>query len=129
MDVGRTRKQDEPKLPGTPYGEHVRARLWITGPRGGYLGVGKVQLLEAIAEKGSISQAAKAIGMSYKRAWQLVEELNGLGDSPMVTTETGGAHGGGTRLTERGEQAIRLYREFEAEFAAFVKKFPHPIDI
>jgi molybdate transport system regulatory protein len=118
-----------PKLPGTPYGRHVRARLWITGDKGGYLGVGKVQLLEAIAEKGSISQAAKAIGMSYKRAWQLVEELNGLGDSPMVVTETGGAHGGGARLTPRGEHAIKLYREFEAEFAAFVQNFPHPLDL
>ncbi len=118
-----------PKLPGSPYGRHVRARLWISGPRGGYLGLGKVALLEAIAEKGSISQAAKAIGMSYKRAWQLVEELNALGDTPMVVTETGGAHGGGTRLTERGERAIRLYREFEIEFAAFVEKFPHPIDL
>ncbi len=119
----------QPKLPGTPYGEHVRARLWITGTLGGYLGVGKVLLLEAIAEKGSISQAAKAIGMSYKRAWQLVEELNALGDSPMVVTETGGAHGGGTRLTERGERAVRLYRAFESEFAAFLKTFPQPFDI
>jgi molybdate transport system regulatory protein len=117
------------KLPGTPYGGPVRARLWITGGRGGYLGVGKVQLLEAIAEKGSISQAAKALGMSYKRAWQLVEELNGLGDSPMVVTETGGAHGGGARLTPRGEHAIKLYRAFEAEFAAFVRTFPHPLDL
>lgn len=118
-----------PKLPGTPYGEHVRARLWITGNNGGYLGVGKVQLLEAIAEKGSISQAAKAIGMSYKRAWQLVEELNALAGEPLVTTETGGVHGGGTRLTPRGERAIRLYRTLEAEFAAFVERFPHSLEL
>ncbi|MDM7322331.1 MAG: LysR family transcriptional regulator [Gammaproteobacteria bacterium] len=127
--MSRKPSKDAPKLPGTPYGGRVRARLWITGKNGGDLGVGKVQLLEAIAEKGSISQAAKAIGMSYKRAWQLVEELNGLGDSPMVVTETGGAHGGGARLTPRGEQAIRLYRTLEAEFAAFVERFPYPLEL
>ncbi|MGK0673892.1 MAG: winged helix-turn-helix domain-containing protein [Halothiobacillaceae bacterium] len=121
--------KDVSKLPGTPYGGRVRARLWITGDQGGYLGVGKVQLLEAIAEKGSISQAAQSIGMSYKRAWQLIKELNSLGDSPMVITETGGLHGGGARLTPRGEHAIKLYREFEAEFAAFVQTFPHPLDL
>ncbi|MEW6445866.1 MAG: winged helix-turn-helix domain-containing protein [Pseudomonadota bacterium] len=118
-----------PRLPGTPYGKQVRARLWITGPRGGYLGLGKVALLEAIAEKGSISQAAKAMGMSYKRAWQLVEELNALSESPMVLTETGGLHGGGTRLTERGERAIRCYRELESEFASFVEKTSQSFDI
>lgn len=118
-----------PPLPGTPYGKQVRARLWISGPQGGYLGLGKVALLEAIAEKGSISQAAKAIGMSYKRAWQLVEELNALGDTPMVVTETGGAHGGGTRLTERGERAIRRYRELEKEFVSFLDKSSQSFDI
>lgn len=120
--------KDAPKLPGTPYGGHVRARLWITGKEG-YLGVGKVQLLEAIAEKGSISQAAKALGMSYKRAWQLVEEVNRLGDSPMVLTETGGAHGGGARLTPRGEHAIKVYRQLEAEFSAFLRHLSHPIEL
>lgn len=110
------------KLPGTLFGKSVRARLWIEGRNGGFLGVGKVSLLEAIAEKGSISQAAKCMGMSYKRAWQLVEEMNALSEQPFVMTETGGAHGGGTRLTERGLHAIQTYRRLEEEFMQFVKK-------
>ncbi len=120
---------DAPRLPGTAYGGRVRARLWITGSRGGYLGVGKVQLLEAIAQQGSISRAAKALGMSYRRAWQLVEEMNALSEGPLVITETGGAHGGGARLTARGEQAIAMYRRFEAEFAAFVQSYPHAMEL
>ncbi len=117
------------KLPGTLYGGSIRARLWIEGSRGGYLGVGKVVLLEAIADKGSISQAAKSIGMSYKRAWQLVEEMNALGDQPLVTSETGGSHGGGTRLTERGMQAIKTYRQLEQDFSDFVKNKSQSIEI
>ena len=110
------------KLPGSPFGKSVRARLWIEGSNSGFLGVGKESLLEAIAEKGSISQAAKSMGMSYKRAWQLVEDMNALSEQPYVTTETGGAHGGGTRLTERGLRAIQTYRKLEQEFMLFVEK-------
>ena len=117
------------KLPGTLFGQSVRARLWIEGSCGGFLGIGKVSLLEAIAEKGSISQAAKSIGMSYKRAWQLVEEMNALGDTPLVTTETGGAHGGGTRLTERGLRAIETYHRLEQEFELFIQNSPQSFDI
>ena len=117
------------KLPGTLFGKSVRARLWIEGSHGGFLGIGKVCLLEAIAEKGSISQAAKTIGMSYKRAWQLVEEMNALSDAPMVITETGGAHGGGTRLTERGLRAIQTYHQLEKEFEFFIKNSGQSFEI
>ena len=117
------------KLPGSPFGKSVRARLWIEGSNSGVLGVGKVSLLEAIAEKGSISQAANSMGMSYKRAWQLVEEMNALSDHPFVVTETGGAHGGGTRLTERGLRAIQTYRTLEKEFESFIKNTAQSFEI
>ena len=125
----RTRSAMQKKLPGSPFGKSVRARLWIEGSRGGFLGIGKVSLLEAIAEKGSISQAAKAIGMSYKRAWQLVEDMNALADTPLVITETGGAHGGGTRLTERGLCAVANYRRLEIEFEKFIQNSSESFDI
>jgi molybdate transport system regulatory protein len=117
------------KLPGTLFGHAVRARLWIEGPQGGFLGIGKVSLLEAIVEKGSISQAAKAINMSYKRAWQLVEEMNALADTPFVVTETGGVHGGGTRLTERGFRAIQTYHALEREFELFINNSNQSFEI
>ena len=77
------------------------------------LGPGKVALLEAIGELGSISAAGRSIGMSYKRAWDLVEELNRGCEQPVVSTSPGGRDGGGSRLTPTGAALIRLYREIE----------------
>ncbi|RMX15410.1 LysR family transcriptional regulator [Vandammella animalimorsus] len=79
------------------------------------VGPGKVQLLEAIGEAGSISAAARRLGMSYRRAWLLVEELNGALREPAVRTTTGGAHGGGATLTPLGLQLVAHYRAAEAK--------------
>ncbi|MFT4190028.1 MAG: LysR family transcriptional regulator [Comamonas sp.] len=78
------------------------------------IGPGKVALLEAIAETGSISAAARRFGMSYRRAWLLVDEMNRSLRQPVASTATGGAHGGGATLTETGRQVIAHYRATEA---------------
>ena len=81
-------------------------RLFLDGLM---LGPGKIELLEHIRDLGSIAAAGRAMGMSYKRAWSLVEEMNaGLAD-PVVTSARGGAGGGGARVTEAGEAIIRHY--------------------
>jgi molybdate transport system regulatory protein len=77
------------------------------------IGPGKVALLEAIAETGSISAAARQIGMSYRRAWVLIDETNKALSSPVVSTIAGGSHGGGTALTPVGAQLIKHYRAVE----------------
>lgn len=77
------------------------------------IGPGKIALLEQIAANGSISAAGRALGMSYRRAWLLVEELNRLFAEPVVTAHPGGAGGGGTVLTEFGASVVGLYREIE----------------
>lgn len=77
------------------------------------IGPGKVALLEAIAETGSISAAARQLGMSYRRAWLLVDETNRALQEPAVSTAAGGARGGGTALTPVGEQLIKHYRAIE----------------
>ncbi|MDO4723314.1 MAG: LysR family transcriptional regulator [Comamonadaceae bacterium] len=77
------------------------------------MGPGKVELLEAIRDAGSISAAARRLGMSYRRAWLLVDELNGALREPAVCTVTGGAHGGGARLTPLGLQLVAHYRAAE----------------
>ncbi len=82
------------------------------------LGPGKVRLMELIAEHGSISAAGRAMGMSYRRAWLLVESLNRAFRGPLVETQTGGSHGGGAGLTELGRSVIRRYRSIEAEASA-----------
>ena len=78
------------------------------------VGPGKVDLLEAIGATGSITAAAKALGMSYRRAWLLVDTMNRCFATPVVTTEAGGAAGGGTHLTPTGAEVVRRYRRMEA---------------
>lgn len=104
-------------ISGDPAGEQAGPGLSIRlDPAPGLrIGPGKVRLLEEIGRNGSISAAGRALGMSYRRAWELVEDLNwGLG-RPVVETAAGGAGGGGARLTRLGERVIREYRSIEAE--------------
>src|SRR5436190_7583566 len=77
-------------------------RLRIAMGKGLILGPGKVDLLEAIERKGSISAASREMGMSYRRAWLLVEALNSMFGQPLVVAATGGARGGGAQITELG---------------------------
>ena len=76
-------------------------------------GPGKADLLEAIARTGSISQAAKSMNMSYRRAWQLVETMNHSFQSGLVETQKGGTHGGGAKLTDLGESILSQFRQME----------------
>jgi molybdate transport system regulatory protein len=77
------------------------------------IGPGKIALLEAIAETGSITSSAKKLGMSYRRAWLLVEETNRCLVRPAVQTVAGGRRGGGTSLTPVGIELVRRYRALE----------------
>jgi molybdate transport system regulatory protein len=87
-------------------------------PTGLRIGPGKIDLLDAIRATGSISAAARSLGMSYRRAWLLVEELNTGLREPAVAAESGGRHGGGATLTPVGQRVIDLYREIEAQAAS-----------
>ena len=81
------------------------------------LGPGKIALLKAIIETGSISAAAKTMDMSYRRAWALVDELNKMFARPCVESATGGAGGGGATVTEFGKRLISSYCKLEKQFA------------
>lgn len=81
-------------------------------------GPGKADLLAAIAAEGSISAAGRAMGMSYKRAWSLVEEMNSAFTEPLVESARGGAHGGGASLTEAGAAVLADYRRLTARLMA-----------
>ena len=78
------------------------------------LGPGKAELLDRIGETGSIAAAGRGMGMSYKRAWMLVEEMNAAFQEPLVASTRGGPGGGGARLTETGAEVLRLYHEILA---------------
>lgn len=91
----------------------VQFRLRIYRDDSIAIGPGKVALLEAIAETGSISAAAKQLGMSYRRGWVLVDEMNRALSAPVVNAAAGGAHGGGTALTAVGQELVQRYRAIE----------------
>lgn len=95
-------------------------RVWVDKDGISFLGHGRVELLEKIAEHGSISGAARAMKMSYKAAWDAVDAMNNLSDEPLVVRVTGGRHGGGTRLTEHGYRTVVLFRRIEAEYRRFL---------
>jgi molybdate transport system regulatory protein len=79
----------------------------------GFLGPGKIRLMELISKHGSISQAGKEMGMSYRRAWLLVDEINHIFRDPLVETQMGGTGGGGARLTKLGRDVVGRYRAIE----------------
>src|SRR5258707_4559125 len=86
------------------------------------LGLGKIGLLEAIGKAGSISRGGRALGMSYRRAWLLVDDMNRCFRAPVVATQPGGVRGGGAALTPFGLELIGKYRAIEARATATAKR-------
>jgi molybdate transport system regulatory protein len=97
----------------------VSLRLQLDRERA--LGPGKVRLLELVRETGSISGAGRAMKMSYRRAWLLVDELNHMFNEPVVVSRLGGTAGGGASLTELGAEVVRRYRAIEARIRSASK--------
>ncbi|MFO1088536.1 MAG: winged helix-turn-helix domain-containing protein [Hyphomicrobiales bacterium] len=87
------------------------------------VGPGKIALLEQIAAHGSISAGGRALNMSYRRAWELIEELNGIFGQPVVAPKTGGRKGGGATLTDLGLALVTRYRAMERAAEAATR--PH----
>src|SRR5262249_4887400 len=85
------------------------------------LGPGKIRLLEASGRTGSISQAGRSLDMSYRRAWLLIDDMTQCFREPVVTTQSGGAQGGGAALTPFGQELIETYRALEAQAIAATK--------
>ncbi|MDH4284807.1 MAG: LysR family transcriptional regulator, partial [Gallionellaceae bacterium] len=82
--------------------------------------IDRLQLLERIDELGSINAAAKALGISYKAAWEAMDALNNLSEQALLERVSGGKGGGGTRLTEHGRQVLALFRDLEGDYRAFM---------
>jgi molybdate transport system regulatory protein len=91
------------------------------------VGPGKIHLLEAIRDSGSLSQAARDMGMSYRRAWLLVESLRQSFREPVTVASTGGKDGGGMQVTEFGDALIKSYRQLERDLAALAARSFHAI--
>lgn len=101
---------------------HYEGSLWLTDGARRWGGADRVELLVQIGATGSITAAAKAVGMSYKGAWDAVEAMNNLAGEALVLRATGGRGGGGARLTPRAERLIASFRGIEAEHRRFVER-------
>lgn len=93
----------------------LRVRMWVERDGRAVLGKGRADLLEAIDRSHSISAAARALGMSYRHAWKLVQAANVAAGAPLVTSAVGGRRGGGATLTEHGRRAVDLFRRLERD--------------
>jgi molybdate transport system regulatory protein len=104
--------RDEMKLSGS---------LWFNRAEDKYLGGNRINLLEKIDETGSITKAAKAVGISYKTAWDTVNMINNLAEKPLVDRLTGGRGGGGTSLTAEGKKVVTQFKTIQEEHRKFLK--------
>jgi molybdate transport system regulatory protein len=98
----------------------VNGSLWIECEGERFFGPGRVELLEHIAHTGSLNRAAKKMGMSYKKAWEMVNALNAQAARPVVIPRTGGEKGGGSTLTEEAWELINYHRSLREKFVAFL---------
>lgn len=107
----------------------LEARLWVKKSDKNFLGKGRIELLERIKEHGSIHAAAKAMKMSYKAAWDSVDAMNNLSETPLVQKTSGGKGGGGTILTPKGEEIIEAFHTLENKHRQFLNLFAHSEDL
>jgi len=87
----------------------IKSRIWIEADGNILLGEGRVSLLKAIENTGSLSKAAKSLGMSYKKAWSLIDAVNTRAQVPVITTSIGGKGGGGAELTPYGKSLVTAF--------------------
>lgn len=100
----------------------VQFRIWFFVNDEKLLGKGRVELLERIDATGSITNAAKAMNMSYRQAWQMVSEMNERSSKPLVEKKLGGKSGGGAVVTETGKKAISIFYELNNKVKAFIQQ-------
>jgi molybdate transport system regulatory protein len=102
----------------------IKGRLWVETDQGKVLGPGRIELLERINECGSLRQAALQMEMSYKKAWDLISDMNAQFTQPLVNSSRGGKNGGTAVVTAKGLEVIRQYRELQDHFQNFLKEVP-----
>lgn len=99
----------------------ISGKIWIDKNSKHFLGSGRIELLENIEKFGSISKAAKAMQISYKTAWDYINEMNNISDEPIIITSVGGKSGGGAKLTAKGKELVHFFRNLEKHLGEFIK--------
>ena len=100
----------------------VKSRFWIEAEEGTFLGEGRVRLLQAVQDTGSITSAAKSLDISYRKAWKMIDIMNKQSKTPLVIRQTGGKRGGGTVVTDEGVIVIQKYLDFKHKCNTFINK-------
>jgi molybdate transport system regulatory protein len=100
----------------------INGSLWMEKKGKRFFGPGPVELLQHIEETGSINQAAKKMKMSYKKAWEIVHNLNTMIAQPLVITATGGEKGGGSSISEEAKEMIAYHKELRERFRLFLEE-------
>ncbi|MFN3999855.1 winged helix-turn-helix domain-containing protein [Algoriphagus sp.] len=103
-------------------GKEIRFRCWIDIDGKKFFGPGPAQLIELIDQEGSIAKAAKKMGMSYKKAWDLISDMNARGAHPYVISHKGGEKGGGAELTDQGRKVIFEYKRLVETLESMIEK-------
>ncbi|MDA9343485.1 LysR family transcriptional regulator [bacterium] len=103
-------------------GYKIKSRIWIESEDKVLLGEGRVHLLKAIQEMGSLSKAAKSLHISYKKAWQLLDSVNKSAKKPVTINSIGGKGGGGAELTEYGKSLVLVFDEINKDCWKFLDK-------
>lgn len=101
----------------------IDGRFWLTKKGENFLGSGRIELLKRIEQSGSINAAAKEMKMSYKAAWERINQMNALADEPLIERQTGGKGGGGTKLTPYAHELIATYERFSELHRQFIERF------
>jgi molybdate transport system regulatory protein len=99
---------------------HIRCRIDIDGKK--YFGPGPAELLQLVQETGSIANAAKSMGMSYKKAWAIITNINSRSPKPLIVSHKGGKNRGGAEITETGKKVLAAYRKLVKQLDTVIKK-------
>ena len=100
----------------------LKARIWVEAEDERFIGPGPIELLEKIILSGSIAKASTAMGMSYQKAWRIINNLNSKAVRPLVITQAGGNKGGGALVTEEGQKVITFYKELQTRLRHFLEQ-------
>jgi molybdate transport system regulatory protein len=100
----------------------IHSRIWIENANGVHLGEGRIELLKHIKQDGSLSKAARTMKISYRKAWNLIQEMNKHSNKPLVECNSGGKGGGRTILTSHAEELIKLFEDIKVSHDAFIEQ-------
>jgi molybdate transport system regulatory protein len=100
----------------------VNGSLWIECDEERFFGPGRVELLEHIEKTGSLNKAARQMGMSYKKAWEMINKLNTQSHKPLVILKSGGEKGGGSVITDEAKELIACHKNLRKRFESFLEK-------